>query len=92
MTNVRIRVNFKKIPSFYISLIELDQLMETPSILCPYHNNDEISSNIDKFYKEHEFFDIEQNIRYKFKNKGYLIAAFTHPSNFANRLTNCYER
>jgi dsRNA-specific ribonuclease len=35
---------------------------------------------------------IEKTIHHEFKNKAYLIAAFTHPSSFANRLTNCYER
>jgi hypothetical protein len=66
--------------------------MEIPSILCPYIQKGEIDQIVDKFYHEQAFPDIEKKINYAFRNKAYLIAAFTHPSSFANRLTNCYER
>ncbi|CAF1375740.1 unnamed protein product [Rotaria sordida] len=75
-----------------IPLDENNHIMEIPSILCSYSTNDEINQIVDKFYKEQEFFYIENIINYKFNNKAYLIAAFTHPSSFSNRLTNCYER
>lgn len=35
---------------------------------------------------------IEQLMNYKFKNRHYLLQAFTHPSYSKNRLTACYER
>lgn len=41
---------------------------------------------------DERFSNIEEKINYKFNNKAYLIAAFTHPSNYANRITDCYER
>ena len=72
--------------------IELDQIMDVPSILCSYHRIDEINNIVDKFYMEYEFSHVEQTINYKFHDKAYLIAAFTHPSSFANRITCCYER
>jgi hypothetical protein len=72
--------------------IDLEQIIEIPSILCPNISPDQIDRIIERFYNEQSFFDIEKLINYNFKNKAYLIAAFTHPSSFANRLTNCYER
>jgi dsRNA-specific ribonuclease len=72
--------------------IELDQIIEIPSILCPYIKVGEIDPILNKFYNDQAFYDIERKINYNFRNKAYLIAAFTHPSSFANRLTNCYER
>jgi endoribonuclease Dicer len=63
-----------------------------PTILCSSIEEGEIVHIVNNFYKEQAFFDIEKTINYEFNNKAYLIAAFTHPSSFANRLTNCYER
>lgn len=40
----------------------------------------------------HGFYEVEHKINYVFKNKAYLISAFTHPSYCNNRLTQCYER
>jgi hypothetical protein len=73
-------------------IIELDEIMETPSILCSCIQEEEINRIVQKFYEEQEFARIEDIIKYEFNSKAYLIAAFTHPSSFANRLTNCYER
>jgi hypothetical protein len=73
-------------------IIELDEIMRTPSILCSCIQEEEINRIVQKFYEEQKFAHIEDTINYKFNNKAYLIAAFTHPSSFANRLTNCYER
>ncbi|CAF5060100.1 unnamed protein product, partial [Rotaria magnacalcarata] len=92
-TDYTITMQFMKWLS--IDVIPLDKnnhIMEVPSILCSYSTNDEIRPIVGKFYKEQAFDDIEKIINYNFKNKAYLIAAFTHPSSFANRLTNCYER
>lgn len=65
---------------------------EIPSILCSGINENEIDRIVMKFYEEQAFANVEKKINYEFNNKAYLIAAFTHPSSFANRLTNCYER
>ncbi|CAF4395857.1 unnamed protein product, partial [Adineta steineri] len=70
----------------------LEEIMKVPPILCSYLQNEESNRIVEKFYKEQAFCSVEKTINYKFNNKAYLIAAFTHPSSFANRLTNCYER
>lgn len=36
--------------------------------------------------------EIETKLGYKFKNRGYLLQAFTHPSYSANNMTECYQR
>ncbi|XP_076668388.1 endoribonuclease Dcr-2 isoform X2 [Andrena cerasifolii] len=36
--------------------------------------------------------EIETKLGYKFKNRGFLLQAFTHPSYTANNLTECYQR
>ncbi|CAF5021702.1 unnamed protein product, partial [Rotaria sp. Silwood1] len=92
-TNYIITIEFMKwLGLDVIPLNDNNNIMEIPSILCPCNKNNEINQIVEKFYIEQEFFDIENVIKYKFNNKAYLIAAFTHPSSFTNRLTNCYER
>lgn len=51
-----------------------------------------INQIINKFYIDQGFDYIENKINYIFNNKAYLIVAFTHPSNYSNRITDCYER
>ncbi|CAF1143272.1 unnamed protein product [Rotaria sp. Silwood1] len=68
---------------------------KSPSILrsnIGSTNEDEISEIMNKFFHDKAFDEIETMINYTFQSKAYLIAAFTHPSSFANRLTDCYER
>ena len=79
----------------FMSWLGLDVLpteTDIPSIICPSIDNEQIDFILKNFYQEQNFAEIEQTIKYQFNNKAYLIAAFTHPSSFANRLTNCYER
>ena len=67
----------------------------TPSVLYSdrFENNHEIEKEIQQYYLEREFADVEKRIEYKFRNKAYVIAAFTHPSySNSNRLTQCYDR
>ena len=66
--------------------------MALPSIVCSTFTETEIGSVIDRFYVEQAFADVEAKINYRFRHRAYLVAAFTHPSSFANRLTDCYER
>ncbi len=54
-------------------------------------NNESIAS-VEKIYNERSFMEIETMIKYNFKDKAYLIAAFTHPSYFDNAVTINYER
>ncbi|UJR09291.1 hypothetical protein I4U23_013534 [Adineta vaga] len=78
-----------------LDVIPLDRenhVIETPSILCSYLDCNESDDVIQKFYEEQAFSSVEKTLNYTFQNKAYLIAAFTHPSSYANRLTNCYER
>jgi hypothetical protein len=51
-----------------------------------------VQSNIDRLYQQYNLMDIETILKYRFKDRAYLIAAVTHPSSFANRITVCYER
>ena len=70
-------------------------IMTTPSILYSdiLENNKDIVRQIEQFFVDRNFADVERKIKYTFKNKGYLIAAFTHPSySNNNRLTQCYDR
>ncbi|CAF3393836.1 unnamed protein product [Rotaria socialis] len=72
-----------------------DSLVEPPSILrsnIATNNNIQINEIMKTFFVDRVFAEIETKIQYVFKNKAYLIAAFTHPSNYANRITDCYER
>ncbi len=70
------------------------QIMKTPSILCRDLSDtmNEVNINIQKLFSDRAFDEIEKEINYNFKNKAYLIAAFTHPSYYNNRFTQCYER
>ncbi len=89
-----ISTNYSKTIQFMkwlgLDVIPEDQII--PPIVCSSIENGEIDRVVNHFYREQEFSFIEEIIHYEFKNKAYLIAAFTHPSSFANRLTNCYER
>ena len=38
------------------------------------------------------FHSLELKLKYSFRNRFYLLEAFSHPSYFHNRLTNCYQR
>lgn len=69
-----------------------EELIEIPSILCDVPEHTMVKDTIENFYDNHAFSDVENILGYQFRQKAYLIAAFTHPSNFANRLTKCYER
>lgn len=73
---------------------EHGQMMKTPSILCPGLSDtmDEVNTLIQQLFSELAFAEVETTIKYNFKNKAYLIAAFTHASYCNNRLTQCYER
>jgi endoribonuclease Dicer len=87
-TNYFITIQFMK----WLVLDVIPPDKKIPTILCSCIDEREIDRIVNNFYKEQAFAEIEKTINYQFNNKAYLIAAFTHPSSFANRLTNCYER
>ena len=73
----------------------LGEVVELPSVVhlsSPTATDDQTNQIINNFFRDRAFDEIETRINYDFRNKAYLIAAFTHPSNFANRITDCYER
>jgi hypothetical protein len=53
--------------------------------------NESIAS-VERIYNEGSFMEIETKINYNFKDKAYLIAAFTHPSRSDNAVTINYRR
>ncbi|CAF3801087.1 unnamed protein product [Rotaria sp. Silwood1] len=69
--------------------------MELPSVIRSNATSDNQLQNheiINKFFFDQAFNEIETKIQYVFQNKAYLIAAFTHPSNFSNPIIDSYER
>jgi dsRNA-specific ribonuclease len=75
-------------------IIEIDQIMKTPSVLHLGLSDtmDNVKSGIEKYYIDQAFADVEQEIKYVFKDKAYLISAFSHASYCNNNFTQCYER
>ena len=73
---------------------QIDQVNETPPILRvnPADTICDIEEQIARLFREKELDEIEKEINYTFKNRAYLIAAFTHASYVHNRLTQCYDR
>ncbi|CAF3752172.1 unnamed protein product [Rotaria sp. Silwood1] len=70
-------------------------IMELPSVIRSNATSDNQLQNheiINKFFFDQAFNEIETKIQYVFQNKAYLIAAFTHPSNFSNPIIDSYER
>ncbi|UJR36873.1 hypothetical protein I4U23_029586 [Adineta vaga] len=76
-----------------IPINDADQ-MEIPPVLRPglIDTMPDVINQVNAFFINQEFDKIEKEINYIFKNKAYLIAAFTHASYVNNRLTQCYER
>jgi len=68
--------------------------IKTPTIL--YSDLSEsmpaVMQNINQFFLNRRLNEVEKTLNYTFKNKAYLISAFTHPSYVDQRLTQCYER
>lgn len=77
-----------------IPKLDQNQEIKTPTVLYPglSESMPQLADNIRTFFHKKEFDKIEQTLKYTFKNKTYLIAAFTHPSYIDQRLTQCYER
>jgi dsRNA-specific ribonuclease len=52
----------------------------------------ELDNEIRKIFHDERFREIEIKLDYIFRNKAYLISAFTHPSKSKNCITYSYER
>ncbi|CAB3402204.1 unnamed protein product [Caenorhabditis bovis] len=47
---------------------------------------------LDNIWQQFQFGQLEKRIGYQFKDRAYLVQAFTHASYFHNRITGCYQR
>lgn len=59
-----------------------------------YHDSfqPDLSTQILKgFWVKFQFNKLENSIGYKFKDRAYLLQAFTHASYYRNRITGCYQ-
>jgi hypothetical protein len=61
--------------------------MPIPSIISA-----QLDDEIRRIFYDEGFREIEIKLNYVFRNKAYLISAFTHPSKSKNCITNSYER
>ena len=62
-------------------------LMPIPMIV-----SEQLNDEIRRIYHQEDFQEIEMRLKYTFRNKGYLIAAYTHPSKVQNGSIYSYER
>jgi dsRNA-specific ribonuclease len=56
------------------------------------NNIDQMNNILREMYSKHSFIDVERRIKYQFKDKAYLIAAFTHSSYCKNHSKINYKR
>jgi endoribonuclease Dicer len=70
-----------------IPLDNRDRVMSIPPIV-----SERLNDEMRRIFYEEGFEEIENRLNYVFKNKGYLISAFTHPSKLKNDVTYSYER
>lgn len=60
---------------------------------CSVHQNlIKAQAELDQLYKGHNLDQFEKKIGYEFKDKAYLVQAFTHNSYYENQVTDCYQR
>lgn len=52
----------------------------------------ELRSKLQSIYQQHRLDQFEAAIGYTFKDKAYLVQAFTHNSYYENTVTDCYQR
>lgn len=46
---------------------------------------------LNEFWVQFQFSKLEDSICYRFKDRAYLLQAFTHASYYKNRITGCYQ-
>lgn len=76
----------------FMSWLGMDiKINENFGSLCSYRSVlPEAERHLDHFLRGFDQF--EKNIGYIFRDKGYLLQAFTHTSYYPNRFTDCYQR
>ncbi|UMM25863.1 hypothetical protein L5515_005509 [Caenorhabditis briggsae] len=55
-------------------------------------NPDASTKALDNLWQQFQFAQLEEKIGYRFKDRAYLVQAFTHASYINNRVTGCYQR
>jgi endoribonuclease Dicer len=70
-----------------IPLNNRDKVISIPPIV-----SERLNDEMRKIFYDEGFREIEIRLDYVFRNKGYLISAFTHPSKLKNDMTYSYER
>ncbi|VDK55306.1 unnamed protein product [Anisakis simplex] len=50
------------------------------------------SCKLKEFWVQFQFSKLEESIGYRFRERAYLLQAFTHASYYKNRITGCYQR
>ncbi|TRY73759.1 hypothetical protein TCAL_02552 [Tigriopus californicus] len=76
----------------FMSWLGMDiKINENVGQLLSYRSNlPEAERHLDHFLRGFDQF--EKNVGYVFRDKGYLLQAFTHTSYYPNRFTDCYQR
>ena len=69
-----------------VDMIE-NQMISVPAIVA-----DQLHGEMRKIFDDEGFREIEMRLDYVFRNKAYLIVAFTHPSKLNNPMGYSYER
>lgn len=79
-----------------LKVIQKDQKSDVPSPLLRFIDtptNPNASLNfLNNLWQQFQFTQLEEKIGYRFKERAYLVQAFTHASYINNRVTGCYQR
>uniref|UniRef100_A0AC35TIS6 Endoribonuclease Dcr-1 n=1 Tax=Rhabditophanes sp. KR3021 TaxID=114890 RepID=A0AC35TIS6_9BILA len=78
--------------SVYRNMREPEELNPILDYLNCDSNPNGALEQLAQYYHDNRFHQIEKEVGYVFKNKGYLIQAFSHASYIDNRVTGCYQR
>lgn len=62
----------------------------------PFRNNclkiQEIENKLEETFYKHHLNNFEEIVDYRFRDRAYLVQAFTHNSYYENTVTDCYQR
>lgn len=68
---------------------------KSPLIIPKDASNETVSAinkKLDEIYRQHRLDLFEETLGYRFRDKAYLVQAFTHNSYYENTVTDCYQR
>lgn len=68
---------------------------KSPLIIPKDASNETVSAinkKLDEIYRHHRLDLFEETLGYRFRDKAYLVQAFTHNSYYENTVTDCYQR